>query len=103
MGNHRKRPIAWTGLAHTLVLAGLLVAASPVWADRPAEISATAAAATLVAPQEPGTAPAASVGMADHLLELVVSYLDSAFDATRRAHRDPQVPEASELIASLNQ
>lgn len=66
----------------------LLLAASPAWADRPDQAVADPSA-DVTSPQTASpVATPAPIRKADRLLELVVAYLDNAFDVGRRARRD---------------
>ena len=72
------------------VIAMLMLAATPVRADRPDQAAADPAAAGTSPQAESPVASPAPARKVDRLLELVAAYLDNAFDAGRRTHRDAE-------------
>ena len=98
-GNRNSRAVGRAGGLGHGALAALMLATTPAWADRPDPMAAD----PLADVSNPHTAsPAASpvpLRKVDRLLELVVAYLDNAFDAGRRAHRDTPRDAAPERIA----
>ena len=98
-GNRNSHAVGWAVRSGCAVISALTLAAVPAWADRPDQ-STTDSAVVGTSPQADSTvaspAPARKV---DRLLELVVVYLDHAFDAGRRAHRDAPRDEVPERIA----
>jgi hypothetical protein len=87
-GNRNSRAVAGAGGLGCVGLVALMLAASSAWADRPDQAAADPAADGTSPQAATPVATPAPIRKADRLLELVVAYLDNAFDAGRRVHRD---------------
>ena len=99
-GNRNSHAVGRAGGFGCVAFAVLMLAAAPAKADRPDEAAANPAAVATTRETVPEATGAAPARNADRLLELVVAYLDNAFDAGRRAHRDVPRDAAAERVAA---